>query len=234
MRHHTSRNCPQVIPIKFVRGGENLDIANSILRTEMKSNQTKKSKSKKSAAIRSSKRRSASIERIFEKKKVDEKKKQVEILKQQFNQLKEREKQLGRASRADSIHVSNVEKKLLNNPKAQNISVKGHSEPIKAKPCFSIEIKPVNTEVEIKPSQPDIKPISGNKIRTEYESKTDFVMGIKSSQTKIKPIDKTNEESKDNFGQIISKTMAARRTHFVPIFDSDSDTFSDDSEETEF
>jgi hypothetical protein len=73
--------------------GENLDVANHILRAEAKNKKAAPSP-KKAKPVRSSERRSASIERIFTKKKGDEDNSQVKHLKAQLNELKEREQQL--------------------------------------------------------------------------------------------------------------------------------------------
>ncbi|EAY02386.1 hypothetical protein TVAG_030590 [Trichomonas vaginalis G3] len=65
----------KAVPLKFVKEGENLDVANSIMSVEMsgasKTKTPKVSRTRKSSTM-SSQRRSASIERIFEKQKQSE------------------------------------------------------------------------------------------------------------------------------------------------------------------
>jgi hypothetical protein len=76
-----------------VNSGENLDVANHILQAEARGKKIAATP-KKAKPVRSSERRSASIERIFTKRKSDEENSQVKQLKARLNELKEREQQL--------------------------------------------------------------------------------------------------------------------------------------------
>lgn len=73
--------------------GQNLDVANSILQAEQLVKRSSPKKPAKSGK-RSSKRRSASIERIFDKKKPEDMSPQVKQLQAQLTVLKQREHQL--------------------------------------------------------------------------------------------------------------------------------------------
>ncbi|KAH0793275.1 hypothetical protein GPJ56_002833 [Histomonas meleagridis] len=208
-RLHCDNHQQHIAPIKFVRGGENLDIANSILRTEMKSTKNKKSHShsRKSSVNRSSQRRSASIERIFEKKKVDVEKKEIDILQKQFNQIKKQEEQNAKVNNSSNKCVSNTELKPSNNPKTTH---KSHSAPIESQKQNSIQLKQVHRNTVIKPSRPDIEAITArNKIDHSFKSSL------------------KRNESKECINQSLSRTMTTRRANFTPIFDSDSDSSSD-------
>ncbi|KAH0795458.1 hypothetical protein GPJ56_000671 [Histomonas meleagridis] len=238
MRSRNTRTRPLVAPIKFVKGGENLDVANSILRAEMKStptkksSQSKKSNSKKSAAARSSKRRSASIERIFEKKKVEEDKKHVDILKQQLSQLKEREIQLTRASRAMSVRAPPPDIQQRNN---KNLAPRPVSN------CFSKPTQPATKENVVRtsfnlPVQSKEEPKKSNSTQIPNDHTDNFIMNVKSNLRKVTPVDRSSiryDDNKDDFSQIISQTMAARRKCFAPESDSSSNS-DDETEQTEF
>lgn len=72
--------------VKYIKEGENVDVANAILSVENSSVKTPKV-NRKRASTMSSQRRSQSIERIFKKQKKDE-------LKQQLEDLRHKEKLL--------------------------------------------------------------------------------------------------------------------------------------------
>ncbi|EAX99392.1 hypothetical protein TVAG_043000 [Trichomonas vaginalis G3] len=72
--------------VKYIKEGENVDVANAILSVENSSVKTPKV-NRKRASTMSSQRRSQSIERIFKKEKKDE-------LKQQLEDLRHKEKLL--------------------------------------------------------------------------------------------------------------------------------------------
>ena len=83
----------KAVPLKFIDHGENLDVANNIMSVEMSGNKTPKS-SRRKASTMSSQRRSASIERIFEKQKSSSEKQVKQQLQKQLHELREREQLL--------------------------------------------------------------------------------------------------------------------------------------------
>lgn len=83
----------KAVPLKFVKEGENLDVANSIMSVEMSGAKTPKTNRVRKASTMSSQRRSASIERIFEKQKQSESKVK-EDLQKHLHELREREHSL--------------------------------------------------------------------------------------------------------------------------------------------
>ena len=82
-------------PMKFINQGENLDVANSIMSVEMSGIKAPKTPkvSRRKASTMSSQRRSASIERIFEKQKSAEDKIKIELQKQ-LQELRHKEQEL--------------------------------------------------------------------------------------------------------------------------------------------
>ena len=83
----------KAVPLKFVNQGENLDVANSIMSVEMSGTKTPKV-SRRKASTMSSQRRSASIERIFEKQKSGGEKQVKQELQKQLQELRQKEQEL--------------------------------------------------------------------------------------------------------------------------------------------
>lgn len=77
----------KAVPLKFVKEGENLDVANSIMSVEMSGNKSPKPQKTKKQSTLASARRSASIERIFQKQREAE-------LQKQLRELREKEQNL--------------------------------------------------------------------------------------------------------------------------------------------
>lgn len=90
--------------ISMIAHGENLDIANTIINAEsnLKTQKTKKRKATRVNAIR----RSASIERIFEKKKNSNEKSSIEVLQNKLNELKLREQELSKTEIVSDIPLN--------------------------------------------------------------------------------------------------------------------------------
>ena len=80
----------KAVHMKYMNLGENDDIANTIYSVEMSYNKTPTIKRKKPARA-GKRRRSASIEKIFNKQKVEEEKARKTVLQQQLEDLKKKE-----------------------------------------------------------------------------------------------------------------------------------------------
>ena len=216
MRRNNNRTQPLVAPLKYVKGSENLDVANSILRAEMKSQPKKSGKEKKAVAARSSKRRSASIERIFDKKKPDEEKKKVDDLKHQLSQLKERENQL---SRVRSSSISN-KKQTVNLTEEKNVHKDIDDQKVEAlTPPPPPPPPPVQQIPSYKPVQ---EPTHAHQQTVPSERK-----GLKRFGS-----ENGKKQEDESFYDLINQTMADRRKYLAPESDSDDD--DDETEETEF
>jgi TolA-binding protein len=204
----------KAVPLKFVNQGENLDVANSIMSVEMSalkpSTRTPKI-SRRKASTMSSTRRSASIERIFEKQKSSEEKVKQELQKQ-LQELRQKEQEL-KYDTAPAKVAANL------------------PPPPPPPPIASLPIKPR----EIKPSM-RIKPCY-----TLYSFDQSDIQDIRSKLRKVnrEPV-KVEEEKKtinnmqDDVIDLLKKRMVQIRSHLVESDDDSSDDSSESSSSEEF
>ncbi|OHT13607.1 hypothetical protein TRFO_03380 [Tritrichomonas foetus] len=243
-------------PLKFVKGGENLDVANSILRAEMPNKKASVQKKHKATAARSSLRRSASIERIFDKKKVEEKQSNVNHLRQQLSELKQKEKILAEKTKQQQQQpvatkqpahqpthqpIQQPVKQPINEPVKQPINEPVQQEIVAPPPQEALPPPPPPPPPPAAKCLPP-KPANALPRPIPAASKTFNILEIRQSLRKVNseatfappPIPMDRETS---FIDVINQTMADRRNAFAPESDDDcwdDSESSDYSEETEF
>lgn len=216
-------------PMKFINQGENLDVANSIMSVEMSGNKAPKTPkvSRRKASTMSSQRRSASIERIFEKQKSAEDKIKIELQKQ-LQELRQKEQELKSQAKAPAP------KAFIPPPPPPPPPAKKACIPPPPPPPPPMALKPrkIAPGKEVKPEQKKAK----NSSAPVFQIEQNDILNIRAKLRKVNkeapkpPVVETSDIQNEVVALLKNKFSQMRKQ----IAESSSDSESDESSEEEF
>lgn len=214
-----NNRAPLVAPVRYANGNENTDVANLIRRAEMTSKPKKTGKEKKAVPVRSSQRRAASIERIFDKKKQTENAKETDLLQSGNCELKEKKKQF---KKTRSSSISN-RKQPIKFDGEKNTHKEVEKPQVEALPPPPLPPPPPPSAQQI----PSYKPV-----QDPPSARQSALLGERQSSSAVRR-EGVKVKHDESIVKLMNHSMADRRKYLAPESDSD-DEDADEAEETVF
>ena len=227
----------KAVPLKFVKQGENLDIANSIMSVEMSAEKTTKTPkvSRRKASTMSSQRRSASIERIFEKQKTGEEKVKIELQKQ-LQDLRQKEQELKRVPQSAAPKAACIPPPPP--PPAPAKVAANLPPPPPPPPAAMLKAKPrtIAPGKTIAPTQKKVQTASTPAIHIEQSAILDIRSRLRkvnreTPNSEAKPAPAQQENIQDKVVELLKQRMAQIRVHIKESDDSDDESSESSSSE---